>query len=222
MKKTMTLGIAALMLVGCQATQRQNATTGEMETNSTTKGAIIGATSGAVIGMITGDSSKERRKRALIGAAAGGAVGAGVGNYFDKQEAALRQELVNSGVQVKRVGEDQLVLVMENGIGFETNSYALDPTIYNSLNGVARILVEYPDTVLLIEGHTDSTGSASYNQQLSQQRADSVRAYLGAQKVASTRLNTQGMGETSPVCDNSTEQGRRCNRRVEINIFPVN
>ncbi|QIA65066.1 OmpA family protein [Vibrio astriarenae] len=221
MKNRIVIALVVTVLSGCEATQRQSATTGEWETNSTTKGAAIGAASGAIVGLITGDNAKERRKRALIGAAAGGAVGAGVGYYFDQQEAALRQELLNSGVQVRRVGEDQLILVMENGIGFDTNSSSLNPSIYNTLNGVARILVEYPETVLLIDGHTDSTGSESYNQQLSVQRADSVRSYLSAQKVSFSRLNTRGMGESSPICDNSTEQGRRCNRRVEINIFPA-
>lgn len=211
----------AVLFSGCAATQRQDATTGENETNSATKGAIIGAVSGALIGLATGDDADERRKRALIGAAAGGAVGAGVGYYFDQQEAALRQELLNSGVQVKRVGEDQLVLVMENGIGFQTDSSLLNNSIYNSLNGVARVLVEYPDTQLIIEGHTDSTGSDDYNQKLSQQRADSVRSYLVGQKVASGRLFTQGQGERMPICDNNTAAGRTCNRRVEISIFPA-
>jgi len=221
MKKLLLPLTIAVLFSGCAATQRQDATTGENETNSATKGAIIGAVSGALIGLATGDDADERRKRALIGAAAGGAVGAGVGYYFDQQEAALRQELLNSGVQVKRVGEDQLVLVMENGIGFQTDSSLLNSSIYNSLNGVARVLVEYPETQLIIEGHTDSTGSDDYNQRLSQQRADSVRSYLVGQKVASARLFTQGQGERMPICDNSTAAGRTCNRRVEISIFPA-
>lgn len=220
LKSTIAIVSIAVLLGGCQSMQRQNATTGETETNSTTKGAIVGAVSGVLIGLGTGDNAKERRNRALAGAIAGGAVGAGVGNYFDRQEAALREELLNSGVQVRRVGEDQLVLVMQNGIGFASDSYMLDSSIYNTLNGVARILVEYPDTVLMITGHTDSTGSDSYNQTLSLKRADSVRAYLSGQGVAGNRLSTMGMGESSPICDNATSQGRTCNRRVEISIYP--
>ncbi|SBS25319.1 putative lipoprotein YiaD precursor [Marinomonas aquimarina] len=220
LKSTIAIVSIAALLGGCQSMQRQNATTGEMETNSTTTGAIVGAVSGALVGLATGDNAKERRNRALAGAVAGGAVGAGVGNYFDRQEAALREELLNSGVQVRRVGEDQLVLVMQNGIGFASDSYMLESSIYNTLNGVARILVEYPDTVLMITGHTDSTGSEAYNQTLSLKRADSVRTYLSGQRVAGNRLSTMGMGESSPICDNSTSQGRTCNRRVEINIYP--
>lgn len=221
MKKSIISIAMCMTLFGCQATQRQDATTGEMETNSTTKGALIGAVSGALVGLATGDDATERRQRALAGAAAGGAVGAGVGYYFDRQEAALRQELLNSGVQVKRIGEDQLQLVMENGIGFGSDSYLLDSSIYNTLNGVARILVEYPDTVLMITGHTDSTGSETYNQTLSLKRADSVRSYFVGQRVASNRLSSMGMGEGYPLCDNGTAQGRTCNRRVEISIYPA-
>ncbi|PWI33238.1 hypothetical protein DI392_10265 [Vibrio albus] len=224
MKKLALFLAIIFSLTACESTstQRQNATTGEMETNSATQGAIIGAVAGAIAGLATGDSAKERRRRAIVGAAGGAAVGAGVGYYFDQQEAALRQELLNSGVQVRRVSENQLVLVMENGIGFQSDSYYLDTSIYNTLNGVARILVEYPDTQLLITGHTDSTGSDSYNQTLSEKRANSVRAYLSGQNVAATRMMIQGMGERYPICENNTSTGRRCNRRVEISILPLN
>ncbi len=111
MNKLTIAAALVLALTGCQATQRQNATTGEYETNSTTLGAITGAVAGAAIGLATGDNADERRKRALIGAAAGGATGAGVGYYFDQQEAALRQQLLNSGVQVQRVVKTNLCFV---------------------------------------------------------------------------------------------------------------
>lgn len=212
--KKLTLALAvAIALTGCQATQRQNATTGEAETNSATKGALIGAIGGAVAGAATG-----KKNGALFGALGGAAIGGGVGYYFDQQEAALRAELKSSGVQVKRVGENQLVLIMENGIGFQSASYALDPSIYPTLNGIAKILVEYPETSLTIEGHTDSTGSDVTNQTLSEQRAESVRAQLISQGVAGGRANARGFGERYPICDNSTKQGRACNRRVEIKI----
>ena len=220
--KKITLALAlTIALTGCQATQRQNATTGESETNSATQGALIGAIAGAVAGAATGDDSKDRRKRALIGAAGGAAVGGGIGYYFDQQEAALRQELLNSGVQVERVGENQLLLRLENGIGFESGSYALEPSIHKTLRGVARILVEYPDTSLVIDGHTDSTGSESTNQVLSERRAESVRAFLISQDVAAGRAIARGNGERYPICDNGTSQGRACNRRVEIQILPL-
>ncbi|KOO06358.1 OmpA family protein [Vibrio hepatarius] len=220
--KKITLALAvAISLSGCAATQRQNATTGETETNSATTGAIIGAIAGAAVGVATGDDAKERRQRALIGAAGGAAVGGGVGYYFDRQEAALRQELLNSGVQVERVGENQLLLRMENGIGFTSSSYDLDPSIHNTLRGVARILVEYPDTSLVIDGHTDSTGGDTLNQVLSERRAEAVRTYLISQGVASGRAIARGNGERYPLCTNSTTAGRACNRRVEIQILPL-
>ncbi|WP_394251496.1 OmpA family protein [Vibrio profundi] len=215
-KAILALSLVSLMS-GCQATQRHNATTGEMETNATSKGALIGALAGAAIGAATGDSSD-----AWKGAAIGGLAGAGAGRYMDKQEAALRAQLQGSGVQVKRVGENELQLIMENGIGFESGSYYLSSDIYPTLNSVALILGEYPDTRLQVLGHTDSSGSDANNQKLSEQRAQSVGDYLINQKVASGRVTTQGMGERYPVCDNSTKQGRACNRRVEINILAMN
>lgn len=216
-----TLSIAAL-LSGCQATQRQNATTGETETNSATKGALAGMLAGAAIGAATGDNSHDRKKRALRGAAIGGVAGGGAGYYMDKQEQALREQLVSSGVQVKRINDKELQLVMENGIGFDSGSYHLSSGIYSTLNSVALILGEYPDTRLGIKGHTDSSGNDSSNQTLSEQRAQSVGRYLIDQKVASGRVVTQGYGERYPVCDNSTKEGRACNRRIEINILALN
>ncbi len=221
MKKITLALVVAVALSGCQATQRQNATTGETETNSATKGALLGALAGAAVGLASGDDAKERRQRALIGAAGGAAVGGGVGYYFDQQEAALRKELLNSGVQVERVGENQLLLRLENGIGFATNSYQLDSSIHNTLRGVARILVEYPETSLVIDGHTDSTGSDTTNQILSERRAESVRSFLISQNVAAGRAIARGNGERYPLCSNETSTGRACNRRVEIQILPL-
>lgn len=216
--KKMTLALALVMaLSGCAATQRQNATTGESETNSATKGAIIGAIAGAATGLATG----KKGKGALIGAAGGAAIGGGIGYYFDQQEAELRQSLLNSGVQVERIGENQLLLRMENGIGFQTNSYQLDSGIHNTLSGVAKILVAYPDTSLVIEGHTDSTGSDTTNQVLSERRAESVRGYLLSQGVAAGRAIARGNGKRFPICTNDTVEGRACNRRVEIQILPL-
>ncbi|EIY8041523.1 OmpA family protein [Vibrio vulnificus] len=219
--KKVSIALAILLtLSGCQATQRQNATTGESETNSATKGALIGAIAGAVAGAATGDK-KDRGKRALIGAAGGAAIGGGVGYYFDQQEKALREALLNSGVQVERVGENQLLLRLENGIGFSSSSYALDSSIHNTLKGVAQILVEYPDTSLVINGFTDSTGNDASNQILSERRAESVRSFLISQNVAAGRAVARGNGERYPLCTNSTAEGRACNRRVEIQILPL-
>ncbi|MCP4325274.1 MAG: OmpA family protein [Alteromonadales bacterium] len=220
--KKLVLGLSVVIaLSGCQATQRQNATTGEYETNSATKGAVLGAVLGALGGIASGDNAKERRKRALIGATGGAVVGGGIGYYFDQQEKALREQLVNSGVQVERIGDDQLVLRMEKGIGFESGSYALEYGVHNTLRSIARILVEYPKTQLMIEGHTDSTGSKASNQTLSERRADSVRSFLISQDVATNRVAAKGSGELHPIRNNKLASGRAYNRRVEIKIQPL-
>lgn len=222
MKKIIATITLATLLVGCQATQRQNATTGETETNSATKGALMGVLAGAVIGVAAGDSSSERKKYALRGAVAGGVIGGGAGYYMDQQEEALRTQLVNSGVQVKRINDNELQLIMEKGIGFNSGSYNLSSDIYSALNSVALILSEYPESTLQVKGHTDSSGSDATNQTLSEQRAQSVGRYLISQKVAPARISTQGAGERFPICTNTTKQGRECNRRVEINILASN
>lgn len=205
--------IIPTFLFGCQATQRHNATTGELEINSASKGALVGALAGAAVGASVGNSSD-----ALKGAAIGGLAGVGIGRYFDKQEAKLRQQLINSGVQVKRVANDEIQLVMENGIGFSSSSYLLQNTIYSTLNGVADVLQQYPNSKLEIIGHTDSQGDSTSNQTLSEQRAQSVANYLVNQNIAKSKISTKGYGESTPLCDNTTEKGRACNRRVEINI----
>lgn len=192
---------------------RQNATTGEAETNTATKAALGGAVVGALAGAATG-----KKNGAVFGALGGAAIGGGVGYYFDKQEAALRKELTDSGVQVKRVGENELQLIMAKGIGFDTAGYQLSRSIYSSLDGVAKVLNEYPKSSLVISGHTDSVGSAESNFTLSEQRAESVRDYLVQKGIKSGRILTKGVGERRPIATNSTAVGRAENRRVEITI----
>jgi len=208
--------IMALMLVtlltGC--VNRQNATTGEQEMNTATKSAFGGAIAGALAGAATG-----KKNGAVFGALGGAAIGGGVGYYFDQQEAALREELLNSGVQVRRVGENELQLIMAHGIGFDTARYNLSGSIYQTLNAVAKILNEYPKSSLRIIGHTDSVGSSESNLTLSERRAESVGDYLIRQNVKSGRLSTSGYGERRPIATNGTAAGRAANRRVEINIL---
>jgi outer membrane protein OmpA-like peptidoglycan-associated protein len=156
---------------------------------------------------------------ALLGAVGGAAIGGGSGYYFDQQEAALRKELVDSGVQVKRVGDNELQLIMAQGIGFETGSYNLSPSIFATLNGVANILNEYAESSLSIAGHTDSVGSDNSNLTLSERRAESVSNYLVRKNVKSGRLTTSGYGERRPVASNDNAAGRAANRRVEISII---
>ncbi|MFT7053615.1 MAG: outer membrane protein OmpA-like peptidoglycan-associated protein [Psychromonas sp.] len=211
-KKSVTALMVITLLTGC--VNRQNATTGEQEMNTATKSAFGGAIAGALAGAATG-----KKNGALFGAVGGAAIGGGIGYYFDQQEAALRKELLDSGVQVKRVGENELQLIMAHGIGFDTGSYQLSGSIFSTLNSVAKILNEYPKSSLRIIGHTDSVGSSESNLTLSERRAESVSNQLMQHNVKSGRLSTLGYGERRPIATNDTASGRSANRRVEINII---
>ncbi len=194
--------------------------TREEKTSKATKGALIGAAAGAVVGLISGDDAVERRQRALIGAGVGALAGGAIGNYQDRQEAKLRAELEGTGVSVTRMG-DNITLNMPGNVTFATNSSDLSPAFFDVLNSVGKVLKEFDKTVVEVAGHTDNTGSESYNQSLSERRAGSVSTYLQAQGVNSQRLITVGMGELRPVADNNTPDGRQVNRRVEITMVPV-
>ncbi len=209
---------AAFALTACTS---QDPYTGEEGVNNTTIGAGIGAVAGALGGYLIGKgSSDDRRKRALIGAGVGALGGGAIGYYMDQQEAALRQRLRASGVSVTRVGEN-IILNMPGNVTFATDSSDVNARFYEVLNSVALVLQEYDRTLVDIYGHTDSTGSAQYNQQLSQRRAQSVAQYLVGQGVNGQRLLVQGMGETQPIATNDTAAGREQNRRVEIKISPL-
>lgn len=203
-------------LIGCTTVDPY---TGEQKTSKTVKGAGIGAVVGAVAGAATGDNAKDRRERALKGAAIGGVVGGGVGNYMDRQEAKLRQELQGTGVQVRREGNN-LYLIMPGNITFATNSADIRSDFFSVLNSVAKVLAEFNQTSIRVTGHTDSTGSDTINQPLSQRRADSVATYLRTQKVASNRIQSYGYGSRYPVASNDTPAGREQNRRVELELVP--
>ncbi len=183
---------AAALATGCTAT---NPFTGEQEVSNTTKGALIGAASGAV---------------------AGGAVGL----YMDEQERQLRTQLAGTGVSVSRVG-DNILLNMPGNITFNTGSSDLRPTFFDVLNSVAIVLEEYDRTTVEIAGHTDTTGSTSLNEGLSEERAMSVASYLRSHGVSPTRIRTIGYGEQHPVASNDTSEGRQKNRRVELSLSPV-
>jgi len=194
--------------------------TREEKTSSATKGALIGAAAGAVVGLISGDDAVERRQHAMIGAGIGALAGGAIGNYQDKQEAALRAELEGTGVSVARNG-DNITLNMPGNVTFATNSSDLNPAFFNVLNSVGKVLAKYEKTVVEVAGHTDSTGTDAYNQALSERRANSVAAYLRSQGVIEQRMITLGMGESRPIADNSTDAGRQANRRVEITMVPI-
>jgi outer membrane protein OmpA-like peptidoglycan-associated protein len=181
------------------------------------KGAGIGAAAGAVAGLLT---KGDKLENALIGAGVGAIAGGGVGYYMDVQEAKLRQRLEGTGVSITRVG-DNITLNMPSSITFALNSSDLNAQFFSALEGVGVVLKEYNKTVIEIAGHTDSSGSDQYNQQLSQRRAQAVATYLASQGVKHERLMTVGAGEAYPIASNDNEQGRAANRRVELTIVPI-
>lgn len=207
---------AVLTMVACTTTDPYS---GEEKTSNTAKGAGIGAVAGAVVGAASASKS-DRKKGAITGALAGGAIGGGVGAYMDRQEAKLRDELQGSGVQVRREG-DKLYLIMPGNITFATGRYEIKSQFYSVLDSVSKVLKEFDQTAIKVSGHTDSTGSDQLNQTLSEQRAESVRQYLIRQDVASGRIQAIGYGPRYPVASNSTAEGREQNRRVELELLPM-
>ena len=189
------------------------------KTSNATKGSIIGAIGGAAIGAAT-SSKSDRGKGALIGAASGAALGGGIGYYMDKQEAELRHKLEGTGVRVVRNG-DQIELVMPGNITFDLNQATIKPSFTDTLESVALVLKEYDKTIIQIEGHTDSSGSDSYNQLLSERRASAVRDFLLNQGIEPRRTRAVGYGERYPIASNDTAAGREQNRRVELTLVPM-
>jgi len=216
-KLILALAVSTVFVSGCKTL---DAYTREEQMSSATKGALIGAAAGAVVGLISGDDAVERRQHALIGAGIGALAGGSIGYYQDKQEAALRAELEGTGVSVVRNG-DNITLNMPGNVTFASNSSDLSPAFFDVLNSVGKVLAEFEQTVVEVAGHTDSTGSDSYNQALSERRATSVSSYLRGQGVIEQRLITLGMGESRPVADNNSASGLQANRRVEITMVPV-
>jgi outer membrane protein OmpA-like peptidoglycan-associated protein len=219
MSRTQTTVLAAtlatFLLAGC-ASIEQTATSPDRE--KTRKGAGYGAAAGAIVGLLT--AGNDPFKSAMIGAAAGALVGGSAGYYQDKQEAKLRQQLAGSGVDVVRQG-DNITLDMPGNVTFALDSASLNTDFHSVLNKVGETLREYDKTVIEVAGHTDSSGSDQYNQQLSEKRANAVAQYLSAQGVPAARMVTVGAGESHPVASNDTPDGRAQNRRVEITIVPV-
>lgn len=193
----------SLIMSGCAST-------------NTEKGAAIGAVAGAILGKST---SNHKDKRLVFGAAIGAIAGAAIGGYMDKQEEEFREELSGTGIDVIREG-DNIRLVMPSNITFASNQSYITSGFHATLNDVAKVLTKFDKTYLSIEGHTDSQGSNEFNQNLSEQRAISVRNYLVQQNILDGRLQVTGYGETKPLVDNSSDKNRAINRRVEIQIIP--
>ncbi|WP_018077838.1 OmpA family protein [Thiobacillus denitrificans] len=220
-KHLIALPLSAAFLLSACAT---NDLGDPRDLSKTQKGAIIGTASGAALGAII--NHKNRGKGALIGAVGGGLTGAGVGYYMDKQAQdllkQLQPEIQRGEISVEKRASDNAVLVsMTSSTGFDTNSAVLKPGYTPTLNKIARVLNQYGKTTVTVIGHTDSVGTDTYNQALSERRAQSVLDYFAGQNVNPLRLESYGKGETEPRADNGTEAGRTLNRRVELWILPV-
>ncbi len=181
-----------------------------------TKGAAIGTAAGGAAGAAIGSKTGSTARGAIIGAVVGGATGMIIGNRMDKQAEELAAEL--EGAEIERVGEG-IQLTFASGLLYDFDSDAIRADAAQNLRELANSLKEYPDTEVLIVGHTDALGSTVYNQDLSTRRANSALAYLAMQNVGAARMHTSGMGELEPVASNGTESGRQMNRRIEVAIF---
>ena len=190
--------------------------------NNKQKGAVIGATGGAILGAIIGNNvgkGGNGELGAVIGGVVGGTAGVLIGNKMDKQAQKIEEEI--PGAQVERV-DDAIVITFDEGSGvnFATNKYNINAKSQENLNKLAGVFKEYPDTNILVVGHTDSTGDDTYNMTLSKNRANSVTNYLTGMGLSSGRFTTNWFGETQPMNDNTTAEGRAKNRRVNVAILP--
>ena len=221
MKKLLLLMIITSLttLSGCETFDPY---TGEEKTSNTAKGAGIGAGIGVVLAYLKNKdkSSKKRKKRMLQAAGIGAIAGGGVGYYMDTQEAKLRKTLRASGVSVERDG-DNINLIMPGNITFVTAGHDLNADFHEVLDSVIIVLQEFNKTIIVSAGHTDSRGSDEYNQALSERRANSVAQYLLAKGVIEARIETVGFGESAPIADNGSAEGRSLNRRVELSLLPI-
>ena len=211
-----SLIMSVAVLSGCANAQKSKSDT-KTGMNKTEKGAVIGASSGAVVGGIIGNKSKNTALGAILGAAVGGTVGAVIGNRMDKQAKKMEEDL-DGVATVERVGEG-IKLTFDSQLLFDFGKSNLKESNKNDLRKFAGTLEEYPDTELLIVGHTDNVGSNSFNKTLSKKRAAAVSNYLATLGVRTSRLATQGKGENEPIASNDTDYSRAQNRRVEIAIY---
>ncbi|MBP6216064.1 MAG: OmpA family protein [Luteimonas sp.] len=212
--------VACLALLASSCASYTGQTSDPNDPNRTRNNALIGAGIGAVAGLLSGSSATERRQHAMIGAGIGGLAGGAVGAYQDRQEAELRRQTAGTGIDVVRDG-DVIKLNLPDGVTFDFNRTELKPQFYPALNNVAATLREYNQTMVEVSGHTDNVGSEAVNQRISEQRAQNVASYLIGQGLQRERFEVAGYNFRHPVADNSTEQGRALNRRVEIRLIPL-
>lgn len=191
--------------------------TGERKVSRTAIGGVGGALAGALLGGVIGGKTGR-----IVGAGIGGVAGAAVGYQLDQQIKELKEQTAGTGVDVTEVDNGQAILVnLPEGVTFDVGSATLKPQFRATLDQVAQSLQQYPNSLVDVYGHTDSTGSDAFNQTLSENRARTVANYLISRGVSAARIRSQGFGETMPVADNGTAEGRSRNRRVEIKIVPV-
>ncbi len=191
--------------------------TGQKKVSRTAIGGVGGALAGGLLGGLIGGGTGR-----IIGAGLGGVAGAAVGYQMDKQIKELKEKTAGSGIDVSSTDGGKAILVnLPDGVTFDVGSYNLKPEFRATLDQVAQSLTEYPNSLIDVYGHTDSTGSDAYNQTLSENRARTVANYLASRGVSASRIRSQGFGETMPVASNDTDAGRAKNRRVEIKIVPV-
>lgn len=202
-KSVCSIVFAAMIIAGCKSM------------NKTQKGAAVGTAGGAAAGAVIGRAAGNTALGAIIGAAVGGVTGAVIGKKMDKQAEEIQKKVPDA--KVERVGEGIVVDFTEK-ILFAYDRSDLTTSAMDNLGKLVQILKDYPDTNIEIQGHTDSKGSSDYNMKLSQRRASEVASYLRTKGVTPTRLTTKGYGETAPVADNGTDEGRSQNRRVTFLI----
>ncbi len=220
MRRVMTtLTAIALVTAGCASPGYYPQQPSKAQ-QGTLLGAGVGAATGAALGAAIGGSGKTALLGAAAGALAGGLAGGMIGSYMDRQEQELRQAFAN--VEAASIQREQNILAVtfKADVLFDYNSAVLKPGAYSEIDRVARVLVNYPQTRIRVEGHTDSTGSEQYNQVLSEQRARAVRDALIQRGVDPRRVEVIGFGESRPIATNNTEAGRQMNRRVSIVIIP--
>ena len=215
-KRILMGSFAAIALVGTSACVT-DPNTGEKKVSRT----AIGGVGGAALGYLLGGAIGGKTGR-IIGAGVGGVAGAAVGYTMDKQIKELKEQTVGSGVDVNETPDGKAILVnLPDGVTFAVDSTTISPTFQATLDQIAKSLIDYPNSLIDVYGHTDSTGSAAYNQTLSERRAKAVADYLIMRGVPNARIRYQGYGETYPVASNDTADGRSKNRRVEIKITPI-